>query len=459
MLVETMAKLRLAQLSPAALIFASFAAVILLGAMALCLPWSTVGGELPFLDALFTATSAVCVTGLAVVDTGSYFTLPGQIVILVLIQLGGLGIMTISVALYLFLGRRVPLRQRLAMQDVFAHTPRQDINQVVLTVLAFTFLCEGIGVLLLFWYFSGQFAPGEALYQALFHAVSAFCNAGFGLFPDSFVGHRASPLLNLTICGLIVTGGIGFPVAYEFYLRLRRARRQPHLSLHAKVVLITTAILIAAGVLVFAVAEWRGGLGLDPGTGEFWLAALFQSITARTAGFNTVDLAALTSSFLVFVIFLMFFGASPGSCGGGIKTTTLAVLGLYSLSRLRGRAQVNLFRRTVPREVVQKSISLFVLAAALVCLGAYGVLLCQELGGGKLAESRPVLAYLFEVVSAFGTVGLSMGVTADLTAGSKLILIGLMLVGRLGVPTFSLLVGGNGERPEIVYAEEKVMLG
>ena len=451
---------RLRRISPAMLLLGSYGLVILLGSALLLLPASSVSGGMSPLDALFTATSAVCVTGLIVVDTGSHFTLLGQVVILILIQLGGLGIMTISVFLFLFVGKRVPFKHRLAMQDVFAHTPRRDIYALVKSVMIFTALAELAGTALLFVLFLGHYPPWRALYLAAFHSVSAFCNAGFSLFSDSFLAYRSSALLNLTVCGLIILGGIGFPVVYELSSRLRNREPTRRISVHTKVVLITTAILIVAGALAFAFLE-RNRMSAPVFTPDFWLPALFQSVTARTAGFNTMDFGSLGTATLALVLFLMFVGASPGSCGGGLKTTTLALLGAYALGRMRGSERVNMFRKTIPRETVARAVSLFLLSVALIALLLFALLVAQEPGAGTAETPRPFLAYLFEVVSAFGTVGLSMGVTPTLTAAGKVLITILMFLGRLGVPTFTyLLLRGNGEKSAgFHYAEERIMLG
>jgi len=450
---------RLRKLSPAALLLYSYLAVILAGALLLWLPWATVSGRIPFIDALFTAASAVCVTGLIVVDTGSYFSPAGQAVILVLIQAGGLGIMTITVALYRLIGRRVPLEQRMAVQDVFTHTPRRDIYDLIRSVVTFTVVVEAAGVVGLFVFFSRQFPPARALYLSVFHSVSAFCNAGFSLFSDSFMNYRTSPLLNGTICGLIILGGLGFPVIFELLSLFRKKRNGRFmLSVQAKTVLLTSAVLIVAGALMFLITETLVAKA-DPSSPATWLTALFQSVTARTAGFNTVDIASLGDATLALLIFLMFFGASPGSCGGGIKTTTLAVLSLNTLSRLRGKQRVDLFKRSIPPETVHKSISLFIISVALISLALYGLLFLQEMVPTGWRSDRPFLGYLFEVVSAFGTVGLSMGATPNLNTGAKILVIVLMLIGRLGIPAFSyLLVGAKpGDGPH--HAEEKIMLG
>jgi trk system potassium uptake protein TrkH len=452
--------IKLRQASPTTLLFMGYLLVIVLGALFLLMPLSTVSGRISPVDALFTATSAVCVTGLIVVDTGSHFSLAGQWIILALIQIGGLGIMTISVCLFRLIGIRVPFKHRLAMQDVFAHTPRRDIYDLLRSVLIFTLMVEAAGSLLLFWHFQGQYPFGRALYLALFHSISAFCNAGFSLFSDSLMSYSGSPLLNLTICGLIILGGIGFPVVYELWLRLGAGQRAKRISVHTKLVLLTTGLLIAGGALAFALLEGHR-LGGSVFSLDFWLPALFQSVTARTAGFNTVDYASLDTATLTLTIFLMFFGASPGSCGGGLKTTTLALLVLHGYARLRGNDQVNLFKKTIPHETVAKATSLFLLSVALLMVMQFAILVAQEPLGEALNLARPFLAYLFEAVSAFATVGLSLGVTSSLTIGGKLLIIILMLIGRLGVPASTyLLLRGNGERPSgLHYAEEGVMLG
>ena len=458
---------RLNRASPASLLLLSYCLVILVGTILLLMPFSTVSGSIALVDALFTATSAVCVTGLIVVDTGAYFTHAGQMIILAMIQLGGLGIMTISVSLFLFIGKRVPFKHRLAMQDVFAHTPRRDIYGLVRSVLFFTLTVETIGIGLLLIHFVNYYPLPTALYHAVFHSISAFCNAGFSLFANSFVTFRGSALLNFTICGLIVLGGIGFPVVYEIYLRMGHRSKSKRLSVHTKVVLSTSTILIVAGTLAFASLE-KSHAGPSFWSGEFWLASMFQSITARTAGFNTLDIGGLGTSTLTFVMFLMFFGASPGSCGGGLKTTTLAILFMHSVSRIRGSQNINIFKRSVPRETVNRAISLFMLSISLLALMFFALLVVQEPwmtavkpGPEGTMGQRPFLTHLFEVISAFGTVGLSMGVTASLETMGKVIIVVLMLVGRVGVPSFTYLIfRGNGERStSLHYAEEKMMLG
>lgn len=441
------------------LMFSSYILAILAGTIMLRLPQATVSGHIRLVDALFTTTSAMCVTGLVVVDTGAYFTLLGELTILTLIQLGGLGIMTFTVGFFLTIGLRVPFKQRVVMQDVFAHTPRADIYRLTSSILIYTMVIEAVGALLLAWHFSGEYSWPRSMYLGLFHSVSAFCNAGFALFTNSFMDYSGSWLLNLTICGLIILGGLGFPVLYELHHRmaLRRSARGKF-SLQTKTVLTMTPILIAAGMVVFMIGEqaWiRAGLGWE----ETLVTAFFQSVTARTAGFNTVDIAALSDATLAFMMFLMFVGASPGSCGGGIKTTTIAVVAMFGWNRFRGNRHLNIYRKTVSPETLNRSVTVLVIGFCLVFVFVFLLLLSQEAAGPESGGGREFLEYVFEVVSAFGTVGLSMGVTPGLSDMSKVLITILMLVGRVGILTVAYLMigteGTNGRR----HPEEKMMIG
>jgi trk/ktr system potassium uptake protein len=452
-------KKRILKAHPATLVLASFLLAITFGALMLKLPISTRAGHLPLVDALFTATSAVCVTGLVVVDTGSCFTLFGQCVLLVLIQIGGLGVMTISVALFQWIGRSVSFRQRMIMQDLFAHTPREDIFRIVKSIIYFTLGAEALGAVILSIYWGRELPPLQALYTGVFHSVSAFCNAGFSLYPDSLVRYSGSYLLNLTICGLIVVGGIGFPVLYDLqsWFAMRKQKRI-RLSVHTKTVLVTTLVLVLTGALLFAFLERQAMEGSHT-LAERILTPLFQSITCRTAGFNTVDIAGLKDATLAMMLFLMFFGASPGSCGGGVKTTTLAIMAAFTLSRVRRKRRVTLFRKSVPAEIVTRSISLVLISIGLIGLVLFLILVGAATGHGVAIQRESFLAYLFETVSAFGTVGLSMGVTPLLGVWGKCCIILMMIIGRVGVLTFSYIIVGAGTTNGIEYSEENLMVG
>jgi trk system potassium uptake protein TrkH len=451
---------RILKLHPATLVLASFLLTIALGTCLLELPAATTGGYIPWVDALFTATSAVCVTGLTVVDTGSTFTLAGQLVILGLIQIGGLGVMTISVALFRWLGRSLSFRQRMIMQDLFAHTPRGDILNLVKSVVLFTLGAEVIGAGLLTLHWGRELPLGQAAYTAVFHAVSAFCNAGFALYPDSLMRFSSDLLLNAVMGSLIVVGGIGFPVLYDLQHWVLHGRgTRTRLAIHTKAVMATTLVLIAAGALLFACLE-REALMAAPSPLHRYLVPLFQSITCRTAGFNTVDIASLQEATLALMIFLMFVGASSGSCGGGVKTTTLALITLFTVSRIKRRRRVNLFRKSIPTETVTRSISLLLVSTGIIAVVLFLLLVGDTVAGRAAACPRGLfLGYLFETVSAFGTVGLSLGITPELSSWGKSWILLMMIVGRVGVLAFAYIIVGAGTANGVEYAEENLMIG
>jgi len=447
------------KMHPGTILLSSYLVTIGVGTFLLLLPASTVSGTISLIDAIFTATSAVCVTGLIVVDTGSYFTFFGQNVILALIQLGGLGVMTISVTIFLMMGKQVSFKQRMVMQDLFAHTPREDINQLVKSIIWFTVIAELSGIVLLTVHWTKEYPLTKALYMGVFHSVSAFCNAGFSLFTNSFMDYTGDLFLNVVICTLIIFGGIGFPVVYDIYNTVFRSQgKRVKLSVQTKTVLITTGILILAGMAVFWSVEQNASLHGHSFVGSF-LTSLFQSITCRTAGFNTINIATLGNATLAFMIFLMVVGASPGSCGGGIKTTTLAVLGKFAWSRMRNKIRVNMFKKSIPKDTVAKSASLVLISMAIIIAVLFLLLLSipDNLSSGE--HHSQFLSYLFEVVSAFGTVGLSMGATSQMTCPGKFLIIIMMLIGRVGVLTFSYLIVGIKLTNGIEYAEENIMIG
>lgn len=443
------------KLTPARSLVLSFLAVILLGTLLLLLPVASSGRPLPLLSALFTSVSAVCITGLSVLDIGRDLSLFGQMVTLALFQIGGIGIITFSLVLFGQMGRSLSFRGRELLQTTFLHTPRQDFFRVLRFVVAGTFAIEAAGALLLFLRFLADAPPARALLQAVYHSVSAFNNCGFSLFADSLMAYRDDWLVNLVILPLVVLGGIGFIVMYEVLNRWRGQRRR--LSLHAKVVLLTTAALIAGGALLFYLFESGNVLKGAGGSGRF-LAPLFQSVTARTCGFNTVDIAALSNATLMVLMVLMFIGASPGSTGGGIKTSSFALLMLVIVNRLRGRDGVTLFHRTVPAEILNRTIAIVIAAALSVLVVASVLLLAADAPAGGVAASRGLFVeYFFETLSAFGTVGLSLGVTPELNSIQKLAVIFLMFVGRVGPLT--LAYAWSAPKRGLVYAEESVMVG
>ncbi|MCX5845434.1 MAG: TrkH family potassium uptake protein [Deltaproteobacteria bacterium] len=441
--------------SPQKIFIFSFASVILFGAILLWLPFSAGRGHISFVDALFTAASAVCVTGLAVLDIGKDLSIAGQIVTMVLFQIGGLGIITFSVVLFGIMGRGISFKGRDIVQSTFLHTPRRDFFVIMKWVLGLTFIIEAMGTLLLFIRFSQDFSPGWAFYHAIYNAISAFNNCGYSLFSDNLMGYQSDIIVNLTVMGLIVLGGIGFIVQYEILARLRGFQKK--LSVHSKIVLITTGSLILCGAAFFYLFEMNHILKDAPVTTQI-LTSFFQSVTPRTAGFNTVDIGQLTNPTILVMIMLMFIGASPGSTGGGIKTTSFALLLLMIWNRLKGQEQVNVFNRTIPGEILTRTIAIIFASAFSVILITSILLLFGGVGNLPPLESRHFFVeYLFETVSAFGTVGLSMGITPNLGSGQKLAIILMMFAGRIGPLTLAFF--WYAPKRGLTYAEESIMVG
>jgi trk system potassium uptake protein TrkH len=443
-------------LSPPRIFVLSFASVIVTGAILLWLSFSTTKEPLRFLDALFTSTSAVCVTGLVVIDLGQDLTTVGQVITIFLFQIGGLGIITFSTIFFILMGRGLSFKGREIVQSTLLHTPTRDFFRILKSVLWFTFFFEFLGTLLLFIRFSKDFSLGRAFYQALYHAISAFNNCGYSLFSDSLVRYQGDWIVNLTVIGLLVIGGIGFIVQYEVFARLRGIQKR--LSVHTRIVVLTSIILIVTGALLFYIIERNHIMKGIPIQTKI-LTSFFQSVTPRTCGFNTVNIGLLANETILILIILMFVGASPGSTGGGIKTTSVALLFLMMWNRIKGNEEVNVFNRTIPREIVGRTISIIFASAFSVSLVTSILLLS---GGGSVAASESrhfFVEYLFETVSAFGTVGLSMGITPKMNDIQKYAIILMMFAGRVGPLTFAFsLSRGTGKR-SVTYSEEGVMVG
>lgn len=451
------------RLQPVRLMALSFVALIAAGTLFLTFPSATADGRgAPPLDALFTSASATCVTGLIVQDTAAYFSRFGQTVILALIQLGGLGIMTFYASIVVLLGRRLGPSGRQTMASVVEDSRDLDLAHTLRYILGFTVLAEAGGTLVLFLRWLPDFArPAEALYAAAFHSISAFCNAGFSTFSDSLIHYQGDIIVNLTFIVLIVVGGLGFSVVHELLnrqnLRAWFARLQHRTtdagrvrpSTHALLVFRTTGALLIVGMLLFFFLEYDNALARLP-LGAKLIAAAFQSVTPRTAGFNTVPFGMLRPSTLVAVMLLMFIGASPGGTGGGIKTTSLALLWLTFRGLVTGRSKVEVGGRTLADDTVFRAGAIFSGAAAVVAI-AFGLLL--------MSETLPFRDLLFESVSAFGTVGLSTGVTPHLSPVGKLVIIVLMYIGRLGPLTLALIVRSHQTRLRIQYPQARVMVG
>lgn len=438
-----------------------FAGVILAGALLLMLPACSRDGALGPIDALFTATSATCVTGLVVVDTGTRLTPLGQAVVLLLIQVGGIGIMTLSAFTLLMLGRRSSLAVSDALSGQYLRSHRIRISTLLRGTLMITLACEAAGAVLLLLRWRGDFPDaGAAVWSSIFHAVSAFCNAGFSLFPDSLCRYAADPAVNAVIGILVVGGGLGFFVLTELTDRaaVRRGRRRRRLSFHTKVVLTMSALLLVGGALFFYLLERSSSMAGLP-AGEAALRSLFQSVTARTAGFNTVEVHSLSSASLFTLVLLMFCGGAPGSMAGGVKVTTLGVILIVVVSRLRGARRPSLFGRSLGRANLERALALLIIAAVLVGLMTM-LLLVTELGGISHPESRgKFLDLAFECVSAFGTVGLSAGVTPDLSPAGRILITLLMFVGRLGPLTLVAAMERRRRAPAYAYPEEELMIG
>lgn len=450
------------RLTPPRLLLGSFLGLITFGTLGLMLlPGLYVGHGLGFVDALFTATSAVCVTGLIVVDTATYFTARGQAFILLLIQLGGLGILTFTTLIIQAFGRRLSLHHEAVASTHAEILPELDFRRLVRSVVALALAFEVVGAVVLFVAWRPRFGAGEALWHAVFQSISAFCNAGFSTFSDSLVGFQRDSAVLGTIMVLIVAGGLGFLVLEELrhYAGRRRDRTGPRLSLHSRLVLHVTALLLVGSWVVFTVLEWSNTLA-DLSVLDRLANGLFMSVTPRTAGFNTVDYSATTVSSNFFTILLMSIGGAPGSTAGGIKTTTAAVIALLAFARLRGRTVTSFRFRTIPEETVQRAVGLFVVGFGLVTAAilAFAFL---ELGGQPESQPDRFLTLMFEAVSAFNTVGLSMGETADLSTASRVLTTFLMYVGRVGPLSFAAAIAMSPDESssEFRYAYEDVIIG
>lgn len=441
--------------SPAFLLIASFGGACLVGALFLALPASAAGAAASsFVDALFVSTSAVCVTGLSPVDTATAWSAFGQGVLLVLIQIGGLGILTFSTLIALLAGRRITLAEREVAVGAVTPLRRIDAVAVLRRIVLTTALLEALGAAALWVHWRRTFGAGEAAWQAVFHAVSAFCNAGFSTLPGGLTSYRGDLVVNLTVMTLIVAGGLGFVVYMDIEHRIRTGHR---ITLHTRVVLATTAFLLVLGTVAVFAFESRNTLAGLP-AGERILASLFASVTSRTAGFNTLDYGSATSATLLVTMALMFVGGSPGSCAGGVKTTSLATLVAVAWNAMRGREGAVLFHRRISDDAVRQAQTLVLLSLAIV-LPAVFLLHVSEEGPVPFHRMGGHMAGLaFESVSAFGTVGLSTGVTPQLSTGGKLLIIALMFVGRVGPLTLAVVLARK-VRARYRYAKEDVLVG
>lgn len=422
--------------------------VIGLGTIVLNLPAaSSEGQSIGFLNAFFTATSATCVTGLIVLDTGKDFSAFGQLVILILLQCGGLGIMTMSTMFAFLAGKRISLRQRLIMQESLNQFSIGGLVRLAKYILIFTAVIEVAGASILFFYWQRIYSPLQALYLAVFHSISAFCNAGFSLFSNSIMHYKGDLIINLIFMILIILGGIGFLVLLELF----QYGKNGTLSLHTKLALRISLILIIIGfIIIFFIESNNPSTMGNLNFSEKIYSSIFQSVTARTAGFNTIHIGNMQNATLFLIIILMFIGASPSSTGGGIKTTTFGLLILYVWSSLKGKEEIQIFKRRISRDIVPKVLTVIILSLGLVIIMT--ILL-------SYVEGESFIKVLFEVVSAFGTVGLSTGITSSLSIAGKIIIIITMFAGRIGPLALALSLIQKREPEMIRYPEEKIMVG
>jgi trk system potassium uptake protein TrkH len=446
-----MPRLRTRGLHPAQAVVVGFGAVILAGTLLLLLPISTKSGESPsIVDALFTATSAVCVTGLTVLDTPVFWSTFGQVVILLLIQLGGLGIMIFASLVGLVLARKLSVRSRLNTAAEAKAVGLDDIRGLVRGIVLISATIEAATFVLLFtrFLFGYGYSVGDAAWHALFHAVSSFNNAGFALYSDNLMGFVADPFICLPIAAAIILGGLGFPVIFQ----LRREFTRPlHWSMNTKLVLWGTLVLLVAGTAYITVIEWNNPdtLGrLDPGARV--LAGFFQSVQTRTAGFNSIDIGAMHDASWLGMDVLMFIGAGPASTAGGIKVTTFAVLFFIMMTELRGEGSVNIFGKRLSRAVHRQAITVVLIAVAAVVISTAVILLLTDLDLDRV---------LFEAVSAFATVGLSTGITAGLPDAAKVVLVLLMFAGRLGPLTLGTAIALRDRRILYEFPKERPAIG
>lgn len=435
--------------NPPLIVCLSFFALILFGAILLDLPIASANGErIGFLNAFFTSTSASCVTGLIVANTATQWTIFGKVVIIILIQIGGLGTMVFISLIAMALNKRIGISERRIIKEQTNADTSKGIIRLVIYIIKFSLAVEFIGAILLATKFIPDFGLERGILFSLFHSISAFCNAGFDIIGNSLTDYVSDFTVNMTISLLIIFGGLGFTVFIDIY----RKRRFKNLSLHSKVVISFTAMLLLVGTLAFFLIEYKSpamaGLSLY---GKV-LSSFFMSVTARTAGFNTIDLGKMQEGSVIVTIMLMFIGASPASTGGGIKTTTFGVLLSSTISVLRGNKEIEIFHKSISYETLIKSLCIFTLGSFLVIFSSLWITLIEQ---GKFLY----LDILYEIVSAFGTVGVSRGITANLSSLSKIILIVLMYLGRVGAATLGVSILDTHRKKHTRYSEGKIIVG
>lgn len=441
------------KLAPAQVILLSFGGWIILGAFILILPVSAAPGKtIHFIDALFMSTSATCVTGLSSISLPDEFSVFGQMIMLLLAQVGGLGIMTLSSSMAVIMGKNLQMREQVIMQDVLDTSGSEELLKLIVDIIRYTFVIEFVGAILLtIGFYQLGFEIGQSLYFGFFHSIMAFCNAGYALFNNNLEDFKFIPLIHMTVAFLLIFGGVGFSVMKDVFQTFKSKRTFKHLTVHTKLVLTVNAILIIFGTIYLFFGEFLHAFE-DMSMWQRFQVAFFQAVTPRTAGFNTVNLNALHPHSLYMLTLLMFIGASPGSTGGGVKTTTFAILLQSVTATLKGKSDVEFFERKVSSATVVKSIAIFIISLIVVSAGVLVLM--------RLEPDKSFLSVFFEVVSAFGTVGLSVGITPFLTVLGKLTVIVLMFIGRVGPLTLVLAVGSRAVMPSnLEYPEGKVLIG
>ncbi|MDU8964797.1 MAG: TrkH family potassium uptake protein [Clostridium sp.] len=426
-----------------------FLIVIIIGAIILSLPISSRTGEpTNFLDAIFTSTSAVCVTGLITLDTSTHWSVFGQTVIITLIEIGGLGFMSFGVLISLILGKKITLRERLVMQEAMNTYSIQGLVKMVKYVLIFTMSVQFFGALLLSTQFVPEYGIGRGIFYSIFHSISAFCNAGFDLFGTSLVGYSSNSVVILVISALIIIGGLGFTVLLEIY----EFKGMKKLSLHSKLVLITTAILVFGGAILMLIFEYNNVDTIaNMNIKDKLLNSFFASVTPRTAGFNSISTSGMTLASKFLTIILMFIGGSPGSTAGGLKTVTFGILVLTVICVIKGREDTELFGRRFTKEIVYKSFTLLFIGVSLVIFSTM-ILSYTEVGVS-------FIDLLYETTSAFGTVGITLGLTPNLSSIGKVLIMLMMYFGRVGPLTVMLALTRKRKKSGYKYPEGKILIG
>lgn len=440
-------KQKIIKFSPPQVLALGFASLIVIGAILLKLPVASTT-EVSWLNAFFTATSAITVTGLTVFDIGTDFTLFGQIVLMFMFQIGGLGLMTFAVIILMMLGRKLGIQHRILVQEAFNQTSLGGLFRLVKTLFIYTLIIEGIAFIILSVRWVPEFGLSHGMYVSLFHTISAFNNAGFALWPDSLSRYVGDPVVNLVISGLLIIGGLGFTVLIDIWTK----RRFSKLSFHSKLMIIGTILLNVIALILIFVLEYSNPatLGSLPLSDKIW-GAYFQAVTPRTAGFNTLPIGEMTTPSLLLILLLMFIGAGSASTGSGIKVTTFMVVLLATVSVLRGKNETVIFKRQIKRQAILKALAIIVVSSIFIYIALFAL---------TITENQPFITILFELMSAFGTVGISMGITADLSVAGKLIIMIMMFIGRIGPLTFAFTLSKRKHKEsKIRCPEDDVFIG